>query len=153
LPKNNLLAVVDEISAPVLKELGLELVDIEYVKEGGDWFLRIFIDKSGGVSHRDCEAVSKRLDPLLDEKAPITRSYYLEVSSPGLNRPLKKLSDYQRYIGYKVNITTYAPLQGRKMFSGKLAGVEDGSVLLVEENGKTIISIDNVASARLSVGY
>ncbi len=150
---NSVAAVVESISAPVVEDLGLELVDVEYVKEGGRRILRVFIDKPGGVSHDDCEAVSKRLDTLLDEKDPIPQSYYLEVSSPGIERPLKKLRDFQRFTGHMIRVTTFAPLAGRKMFTGKLAGVEDGALIL-EENGNAFsISLDQVASARLHVEF
>ena len=151
--KENVAAVVERISAPVAEELGLELVDVEFAKEGGSWILRGYIDKPGGIDHGDCELVSHRLDTLLDEKDPIPREYYLEVSSPGIERPLKKLRDFQRFHGHLVNVTTYAPLGGRKKFTGKLEGVEAGMIFL-EEKGEIIsIPMVQVSSARLHVEF
>ncbi|MFZ5597897.1 MAG: ribosome maturation factor RimP [Bacillota bacterium] len=147
--KNNVASAVERISRPVVEGLGLELVDVEYVKEGGNWFLRIFIDKPGGVSHSDCEAVSQGLDEILDEEDLVPQSYYLEVSSPGVERPLKKPEDFRRFSGHMVNVTTYTPLEGRKKFRGKLAGLEDGVLFLDEEGGRTAIPMDRVSSARL----
>lgn len=149
--KNNVAAVVEEISAPVIDEMGLDLVDVEFAKEGGRWILRIFIDKPGGVGHSDCEAVSKRLDTLLDEKDPIPQSYYLEVSSPGIERPLKNLRDFQRFKGQMVRVTTFTPLEGRKKFTGKLGEVSEGAVIIEEEGGNTAVPMDQIASARLHV--
>lgn len=150
---NSVAAVAENISAPVVEEMGLELVDVEYLKEGGRRILRVYIDKPGGVGHDDCEAVSKRLDALLDEKDPIPQSYYLEVSSPGIERPLKKLRDFQRFAGHMIRVTTFAPLEGRKKFTGRLAGVEEGALIL-EDNGNPVsIPLDQVASARLHVEF
>lgn len=147
--KSSVAAVVENLSATVIKELGLELVDVEFVKEGGRWILRVYIDKPGGVDHSDCEAFSKRLDVLLDEEDPIPQSYYLEVSSPGIERPLKKPGDFRRFSGHMVNVTTFAPVEGRKKFTGRLEGVEGNTIILEEEAGKTSIPLDRVASARL----
>lgn len=146
-------AVIEELSAPIIEEMGLELVDIEYVKEGGRQILRVYIDKPGGVTHNDCEDVSKKLDILLDEKDPIPQSYYLEVSSPGIERPLKKLKDFQRFTGYTIRITSFVALDGRKKFVGKLAGIEENN-LIIEEKGKTFsIPLNHVASARLHAEF
>ena len=147
--KNSVAAVVENISATVIKDLGLELVDVEFLKEGGRRILRVYIDKPGGVSHADCEAFSKRLDVLLEEEDPIPQSYYLEVSSPGIERPLKKPGDFSRFSGHMVNVTTFAPVEGRKKFTGRLAGVEGNSIILEEEGGKTAIPLDQVSSSRL----
>ncbi len=150
---NGVAAVVERISAPVVESLGMELVDVEYVKEGGRRILRVYIDKPGGVSHEDCEVVSKRLDVLLDREDPIPQSYYLEVSSPGIERPLKKMRDFQRFTGHMVRVTTFAALEGRKKFTGRLAGVEEGTLVL-EQKGNTItIPMDRIASARLHVEF
>ncbi|MFZ5634824.1 MAG: ribosome maturation factor RimP [Bacillota bacterium] len=151
--KKSVSAVVENISAPVVEELGLELVAVEFVKEGGRWILRVYIDKPGGVGHNDCEAVSHRLDTLLDEKDPIPHSYTLEVSSPGIERPLKKPGDFQRFSGHMVNVTTFAPLEGSRKFTGKLGGVEGDAVILEEEGRKTAIPFDQVASAKLLVKF
>jgi len=151
--KNKVADLVEDLSAPVIEDLGLDLVDVEFVKEGGSHILRVFIDKPGGVGHDDCEAVSKRLDALLDDQDPISQSYYLEVSSPGIERPLKKLKDFQRFSGHLVNITTFTPLEGRKKFSGRLAGADQTAVTLEEEGGTVAIPMNQVASARLRVDF
>ena len=149
----NVVMVVEELSAPIIEEMGLELVDVEYIKEGGAQILRIYIDKPGGVTHDECEAVSKRLDVLLEEKDPIPQLYYLEVSSPGIERPLKNLRDFRRFAGYAVRITTFAALDGRKKIIGRLIGIEEGNLTL-EEDGKTIsIPLKQVASARLHAEF
>ena len=151
--KNSVANVVGELTAPVAEELGLELVDVEFLKEGGRWILRVFIDKPGGVGHSDCEALSQRLDVLLDEADPIAGTYYLEVSSPGVERPLKKQEDFRRFSGHMVNVTTYAPCEGKKKFTGKLAGT-DGELLFLEEEGKRIsIPLEQVSSAKLFVKF
>ncbi|MFZ5642397.1 MAG: ribosome maturation factor RimP [Bacillota bacterium] len=151
--KNNVAAVVEEITEPVANELGLELVDVEFIKEGGRWILRVFIDKPGGISHTDCELLSQRLDLLLDEKDPIPQSYYLEVSSPGIERPLKKPEDFRRFSGQMVNITTYAPFEGRKKFTGKLEGTGEGNLFLDEEGKRLSIPMNQISSARLHVKF
>ena len=97
----------EEILNPIMEELEFELVDVEYVKEGSMWYLRAYIDKPGGITVNDCEAVSRRLSDILDEKDFIEDSYVLEVSSPGLGRPLKKEKDYKRNLGKEVEIRTY----------------------------------------------
>ena len=108
----------EEILIPIVEEYGYELVDVEYVKEGGTWYLRAYIDKPGGVSIDDCEAVSRRLSDLLDEKDYIEDSYIMEVSSPGLGRPLKKDKDFERSMGEEVEIRTYRMIDKQKEFSG-----------------------------------
>ncbi|MFZ5649553.1 MAG: ribosome maturation factor RimP [Bacillota bacterium] len=151
--KNNVAAVVERLAAPVIEDLGMELVDVEFVKEGGRWLLRVYIDKPGGITHSDCEAVSQRLDALLDEKDPIPQSYYLEVSSPGIERPLKKLEDFLRFSGHEVQVTTYAPVEGKKKFTGKLEGADAGALFLEVEGGRMSIPMDQVSSARLHVKF
>jgi ribosome maturation factor RimP len=145
------LQVTEQLVQPILDALGLELVDLEFVREGGRWFLRVFIDKPGGVSLTDCQNVSERLGPLLDVKDPIPHAYHLEVSSPGLERPLKKPADYVRYQGRKVQVRTYAPIEGRRRFVGRLqkAGTEE---ITVEVDGvEFTIPLAQVAAARLAV--
>ncbi|RYD06553.1 hypothetical protein N752_02485 [Desulforamulus aquiferis] len=103
---------------PVINELNLELVDVDYVKEGGNWYLRVFIDKLGGVDLDDCQTASEKVDVVLDELDPISQAYFLEVSSPGIERPLKKPADFERFKGHLINVTTYAPIDGNKSFKG-----------------------------------
>jgi ribosome maturation factor RimP len=146
--------VVKELVLPVVQEAGLELVDLEFTKEGGHWYLRIFIDKPGGVGIEDCRYVSLKIDKLLDEKDPIPQAYSLEVSSPGIERPLKKPDDYNRYIGRMATITTYQPVNGKKKFSGRLAGLQAGNVVLdTGGSGQMLIPMAQVALAQLEVEF
>ncbi len=112
----------------ILKEAECELFDLEFVKEGHNYFLRIFIDKDGGVSIDDCEFVSRRLEKILDVEDPIEQPYILEVSSPGIERPLKKDSDYEKYKGSLVDIKLYKPINRQKIFQGELLGLADGVI-------------------------
>ncbi|MCA1034732.1 MULTISPECIES: ribosome maturation factor RimP [Bacillaceae] len=148
---------VEELVTPIVDELNLELVDIEYVKEGKEWFLRVFIDKEQGVDIEECGLVSERLSEKLDELDPIPYNYFLEVSSPGAERPLKKEKDYKSAIGKNVLIKTYEPIDGEKTFEGKLTQF-DGETVTVEVRVKTrikTISIpyEKVANARLAVTF
>jgi ribosome maturation factor RimP len=147
--------VVEELAQPIIQELELELVEIEFVKEGKNWFLRVYIDKENGVDIEDCGIVSERLSEKLDELDPITQNYFLEVSSPGAERPLKKAKDFEKAIGKNVFIKTYEPIDGEKGFEGELL-YYDGQTVKVEMKIKTrkkVIEIpfEKVASARLAV--
>jgi ribosome maturation factor RimP len=149
--------VVEQLAAPIVDELGLELVEIEYVKEGKDWFLRVYIDKDTGVDIEECGLVSERLSERLDEADPIPHLYFLEVSSPGAERPLKKDKDFEKAIGKNVFIKTYEPINGEKSFEGILTEF-DGQIVKVEVKIKTrkkIIEIpyEKVANARLAVTF
>jgi len=149
--------VVEELAAPIFQELGLELVEIEYVKEGKSWFLRVYIDKDTGVDIEDCGLVSERLSEKLDEIDPIPHNYYLEVSSPGAERPLKKEKDFEKAIGKNVVIKTYEPINGEKSFEGTLLEF-DGQHLIIEVKIKTRkksvdIPYEKVANARLAVVF
>lgn len=148
---NNTAALVEKITAPVIEELGYDLVDVEYIKEGDRYILRFFIDKPGGINHDDCELVSKELDVLLDEKDPILHTYYMEVSSPGLERPLNKNSDFIRYKGYMIRVTTYVPIEGKKKIIGKLLGLEEDNVVLECKDSIRSIPLKQMASARLHI--
>lgn len=125
----------EEILNPIVDEYGFELVDVEYVKEGSTWYLRAYIDKPGGISIDDCEAVSRRLSDILDEKDYIDEAYILEVSSPGLGRPLRKEKDYKRSLGKEVEIRTYRMIEKRKEFTGTLKEYDDKTVTIEEEGG------------------
>lgn len=149
--------IVEEIVAPILNDLNLELVDIEYVKEGKDYFLRVFIDSEGGVDIEDCGTVSEKLSVKLDEIDPIPFNYFLEVSSPGVERPLKKEADFQKAIGKQVYIKTYEPIDGEKEFEGELSSFDNNVVTIVikiKTRTKPIdIPYEKVASARLAVTF
>jgi ribosome maturation factor RimP len=151
LAKNKLADIVEGLVAPVVEEMAMELVDVEYVKEGSQWYLRVFIDKTGGIFVDDCQAVSQKVSRLMDEKDPIPHAYILEVSSPGLDRPLKKSADYERFCGYEVVVTTYAPFNGKKSFSGRLDGLSEQGVIINVDGTEYVIPVDQVASARLAV--
>ncbi len=149
--------MVEELVAPILEEIQLELVDIEYVKEGKNWFLRLFIDKETGVDIEECGLVSEKLGEKLDELDPIPHNYFLEVSSPGAERPLKKAEDLIKAIGKQVNIKTYEPIDGEKEFEGKLIEF-NGETLKIDISIKTRtktfeIPYEKVAKARLAVVF
>ena len=146
--------IVWELAEPVAKENGCELWDVEYVKEAGTWYLRILIDKEGGVDILDCEAISRKLSDLLDEVDPIESSYMFEVSSAGAERQLKRPSDFERFMGSPVLVKTYKNRDGRKEFAGILAGYEDGAVLL-DMGGQAPVRFEKaeVALVRLRVEF
>lgn len=120
---------------PIVEEHGFELVDVEYVKEGGNWYLRAYIDKEGGIAVDDCEVVSRAFGNMLDEKDFIEDSYILEVSSPGLGRPLKKEKDYVRSMGKELEIRTYRAIDRQKEFFGVLSAYDENSVTITMEDG------------------
>lgn len=122
--------LVAELAAPAVAEQGCTLWDVEYVREAGQWYLRLYLDKDGGVNILDCEAVSRKVSDLLDQADPIEGSYTFEVSSAGAERPLKRPSDFERFLGSPVLVKTYKPKDGRKEFAGVLAGYDNGAVLL-----------------------
>ena len=126
----------EQLLEPVVSGLGFELVDVEYVKEGGTWYLRAYIDKEGGITVNDCEAVARRMNDLLDEEDYIEESYVFEVSSPGLGRPLKKEKDYIRSMGKDVEIRTYRAVNRQKEFIGALKAYTDDTVTIETEDGE-----------------
>ena len=121
---------------PIVEANGFELVDVEYVKEGGSWYLRAYIDKEGGITVDDCETVSRAFGDKLDEEDFIEDSYILEVSSPGLGRPLKKEKDYARSMGKQLEIRTFRAIDRQKEFYGKLTAYDESSVTIELENGE-----------------
>ncbi|WP_134686238.1 ribosome maturation factor RimP [Brevibacillus migulae] len=146
--------IVEELLTPILAEMNLELVDIEYKKEGSNWFLRIFIDnETGTIDIDDCGSVSERLSQRLDELDPIPTAYFLEVSSPGAERPLKKESDFRKAVGKHVHLTTKEPIDGDTVFEGELLSFENG-VLTVKEAKKTHqIALEQIATARMAIVF
>lgn len=146
-----------ELVTPIVEKLGLELVDVEFVKEGKNWFLRVYIDSSGGVDIEECGTVSEQLSEKLDELDPIEQPYFLEVSSPGVERPLKKPEDVKNAIGKNVNIKLYEPINGEKVYEGLLKDF-DGETLFMEIKVKTQVKkvelpYKKVANARLAVVF
>lgn len=119
---------VEALARPVVEEEGCKLWSVEYIKEAGTWYLRIFIDKDGGVDIADCEAISRRLDPILDEADPIPESYVFEVGSAGAERELKRTSDFEQFIGSDVEVKLYQPYEGRKTLVGTLEEYNDGNI-------------------------
>ncbi len=144
----------EEILLPMMEELGFELVDVEYVKEGSSWYLRAYIDKPGGINIDDCETVSRRLSDILDEKDYIDEAYILEVSSPGLGRPLKKEKDYKRSLGEEVEIRTYRMIDRQKEFTGILKEYDEKTVT-IEPDGGTLLTFDksDIALIRLAFDF
>lgn len=141
---------VKSIAIPLFTELELELVDVEFRREAGGWILRVYLDKSGGVTLGDCQRVSEELSDLLDVENLINHPYTLEVSSPGLNRPLGREADFLRFAGQRARVTTSQAVAGQRRFLGVLKGCEDGRVVLEREDG-TVVSIPYVliSKARL----
>lgn len=125
----------EKILLPVTEENGVEIYDVEYVKEGSDWYLRAYIDKGGGVTIEDCEKVSRAVSDIMDREDFIKDAYILEVSSPGLGRPLKKEKDFARNMGELVEIRTFRPIEKQKEFSGILKAYDEAHVTIEEEDG------------------
>ncbi len=142
---------VAALALPVVEEAGCTLWDVEYVKEAGAWFLRVYIDKEGGVSIDDCEAVSRPLSDLLDEADPIEGSYTFEVSSAGADRALKKRPHFAKYLGAEVEVKLYRPREGRKELVGTLKDYRDGDVVLETGGGETVLTRQEIALVRLYV--
>lgn len=144
----------EELICPILEEIGFELVDVEYVKEGGTWYLRAFIDKEGGITVNDCEAVARRMNDILDAEDYISESYVFEVSSPGLGRPLKKEKDYIRSMGKELEIRTYRPINHSKEFYGLLKAYDADTVTIEAESGEEMIfQKTDIALIRLAFDF
>lgn len=139
-----------EIALQIIEDYNFELVDVEFVKEGSQRFLRVFIDKPGGITIEDCQKVSERLSDKLDEIDPIEENYYLEVSSPGLDRPLKTENDYKRSLGKDVEISLYKPIDGKKKFVGKLKNYDENTVT-IELDQEILITIDRKDIAKINL--
>ena len=138
---------VEALAKPVVEEAGCELWDVEYVREAGSWYLRVFIDKEGGVSIEDCERISRKLDPILDENDPIPDSYVFEEGSAGAERELKRPSDFERYMGSEIEVKLYQPCQGKKSFVGSLDAYEDGNVTV----SSVLLKKEQIAQVKLHV--
>ena len=145
--------LVASFAEPIVKQHGCELWDVEYVREGSEYFLRLYLDKEGGVDINDCEAVSRAMDPILDEKDPIQGSYHFEVCSAGLERTLKRPADFERFMGETITVKLYRPRNGLKEIPCILRGYEDGRVTV--EAGKETITFEKseVALVRLRVEF
>ena len=144
---------IEEIARPVVEEEGCSLWDVEYVREAGTWYLRVFIDREGGVSIDDCERVSRRLDPILDEKDPIPESYVFEGGSAGADRELKRPRDFEQFMGNDIEVRLYRPVDGSKHYTGTLSGYEDGTVTLTQGEKTLRFPKEQVAQVRLYVSF
>lgn len=144
----------EALITPILNSMGFELVDVEFVKEAGEWYLRSYIDKEGGITINDCEAVSRLFSEKLDEEDFIEESYIMEVSSPGLGRPLKKEKDYKRSMGKELEIRTYKAIDREKEFYGILQAYDDSSVTIETEEGTTrTFDKKDIALIRLAIHF
>ena len=144
----------EELLEPIVTGFGFELVDVEYVKEAGTWYLRAYIDKPGGITVDDCEAVSRKFSDVLDEKDYIEDTYIFEVSSPGLGRPLKKDKDFQRSLGEEVEIRTYRPIDRQKEFVGELKAYDkESGTIVYEDDTEQTFQRQEIALIRLALDF
>lgn len=149
---NKIAQKVYELSLPVAEKLGVEIWDVEYLKEAGEWFLRVYIDRrDGGVFISDCENFSREMDPILDAADPIEGSYVFEVSSAGAERQLKRPGDFERFMGENVEVKLYKAVEGRKSWQGTLSGYDDGRVTIDVSGTELSFEKDIVAAVRLRV--
>lgn len=144
---------VEKYLLPLMEEHNFELVDVEYIKEAGTWYLRAYIDKEGGISVDDCEVISRKLGAWLDKEDFIEDSYILEVSSPGLGRPLKKEKDFVRSIGKDVEVRLYRAREKRKEFTGMLKAFDENTVTIEEEGTEIIFERPEIALIRLAFDF
>ena len=144
----------EELITPILDRMNFELVDVEYVKEGGTWYLRAYIDKEGGITVNDCEAVAREMNEILDREDFVEDSYVFEVSSPGLGRPLKKEKDYVRSMGKELELRTYRAINRQKEFYGILTGYTEDTVTIQPEEGEALTFQKNeIALIRLAFDF
>ena len=144
----------EELITPILERMNFELVDVEYVKEGGTWYLRAYIDKEGGITVNDCEAVAREMNEILDREDFVEDSYVFEVSSPGLGRPLKKEKDYIRSMGKEVEIRTYRAINREKEFYGILSAYDESTVTIETDDGGTLtFEKTDIALIRLAFDF
>ena len=143
----------EELITPILDRMNFELVDVEYVKEGGTWYLRAYIDKEGGITVNDCEAVAREMNEILDREDFVEDSYVFEVSSPGLGRPLKKEKDFKRNMGKLVEVRTYRPIEKQKEFCGTLTAYDSNSVTIDEDGTERVFDKKDTALIRLAIEF
>ena len=140
-----------KMAEPLIAENGMELIDVEYVKEGAEWYLRLFLDKEGeeGIDLDDCELISRKFSDVLEEKDPISQAYRLEVSSPGIERPLKRTKDFQRFQGEKVQVKTFSEVEGKKQFIGILQETTEETVTVDVDGTNIVIPRKQIGKANL----
>jgi ribosome maturation factor RimP len=146
-------SAVEKLVQPWLDDSGFELVDIEYLKEGGNWFLRVIVDKEGGIDIEDCSRISEFVSEMLDKADPISDAYFLEVTSPGAERPLKKPDDFIKALNSNVYVTTYEPVNGHKEFEGILEAYDENQLVIRTGKTKHVIPTGKMAGARLAVVF
>ena len=151
--KGSVTETIEELVTPIINENRLELVDIEYKKEGPNWFLRIFIDKEGGVTVDDCTRISRYIEDLIEVEEVVPSSYVLEVSSPGLDRPLKKEKDFLRFKGKRAHVTTYTPIHQQKSFKGTIRDFQEDVLFLDVDSQPVEIPRNQIAKAKLEVEF
>lgn len=144
--------MTEELITPIIDAHHFELVDVEWVKEGSNWYLRVYIDKEGGITVDDCEVINREFGDVLDEKDYISENYIFEVSSPGLNRPLKKEKDFARSIGKDVEIRLYKPIDKKKEFTGILKSYDKDSVTIELEDGREM-TFEKTAIALIRLAF
>ncbi len=150
--KKNTVAVVEELAAPIAESLGLRIWDVRYLKEGSQWYLRIFIDKDGGVDINDCEKMSRAIDEPLDKADPIEGEYILEVSSPGVERELIKPEHFKSFIGADIMVRMFRPIDGiGKDFKGVLTGYDDGEITITDHSGENTVTINKKDAAYIKL--
>ena len=146
-----IIAAIETYAGPLLDNMGLELVEVQYRREGHGWVLRFFIDKEQGVTIDDCAAVSREVSTWLDVEDLIDHAYHLEVSSPGLERPLKKPADFERFVGRKARIKLREPREDRRVFTGILKSIQEEGITLSVDDKPVLIAFEEIARARLSL--
>ena len=151
--KTSIYQLVSELVVPTVTEHDAELVDVEYIKAGKVWTLRVFIDKKQGVTVLDCQKLSREIEDLIEVHELISDPYTLEVSSPGLDRPLKKEADFLRNKNKQIQLNTYAPIEGRKNFSGIVLDVKDRILLLKDKDDCLELELANIAQAKLVIEF
>jgi ribosome maturation factor RimP len=152
--KKSISEIVTELALPIVEDAGCELMDVEFIKEGGDWFLRIYIDKTGGVTLDDCEKVSRAVNDILDEKDPIQHAFYLEVSSPGLERQLKKPRDFEKAIGQLVEVKLYKAVGNTKRYEGELVAYDGETLAIKTENDESHqFTMDQIAKVKTLIKF
>jgi len=151
--KSKVCQSVIDIIEPVVQSQNLELVDVEFKKEGKDWHLRVYIDKERGITVEDCRNVSHQIEDLIEIEDIVSRQYILEVSSPGLDRPLKSERDFLRNQNRRIQLTVFAPIHGRKDFCGVIRGIHDQSLVLQVEGNDLEIPLEKIAKAKLVIDF
>ena len=140
----------EQLLMPIITAGGYELVDVEWVKEGGTWYLRVYADKEGGITINDCETISRALSDLLDKEDFISENYILEVSSPGIDRPLTKPNHFKRFKGFEAKIETIEEVEKRKRIKGVISDVDEKDNIHINmENKEFVVAFDNIAKAKL----